>query len=350
MTVAHEGKSSPTAETLRSIYLTIKANAFPARAQLKRLFTLGKISVFPGERSWIALGSLVAVSAAVIALSSDLTFEMSFVYGLLPCFLIIPFLIWMSSLQLIATNRLSKRFIECLLLIMFYIPMFVSLLVFGTIMMWLTAKVPLGDDLLDSWDKAIGFDWTSYADWFVSHPLLISLSAKCYVMLCPALLVVGLEAIVVGEPERCKSLIFLTLSTCIFSMLVGGFFPGYGSVVHLGSANLRAILPPGTGTEHIAMLDQVRSGLPTHIDPKNLAGLVSFPSFHTISCILLVYGSRGNVLRLTAVSAFSFMMLVAIPVFGEHYLVDILCGAAIAFSFIMLERWFSSSKGLCQNT
>jgi PAP2 superfamily len=314
------------------------------QAQLKRLFAVNKISVFPGVGSWIALGFLLASSAVVIALSADLSFEMSFVYGLLPSCLIIPFLMWISSLKLIASNRLSKRFIQCLLLIMFYIPMFVSLLVFGTIIMWLTAKIPLADTYLDSWDKALGFEWTSYANWFVAHPLLMFLSAKCYVMLCPALLIVGLEAIVVGEPERCKSLIFLTLGTCIFSILVGGFFPGYGSVVHLGSTELRAILPPGTGTEHIAMLDQVRSGFPTHIDPKNLAGLVSFPSFHTIACILLVYGSRGNVFRLSAVSIFSFLMLVAIPVFGEHYLVDILCGAAIAFSFIFMERWFRARR------
>lgn len=335
MTFAHEGKSPPKAET--------------PKEELRRLFRASKISLFPSIGSWIALGLLMAFSATVIALSSDLSFEMSFVYGLLPSFLVIPFLMWISSLELINTHRVSKRFIQCLLLIIFYIPMFVSLLVFRTIIMWLTAKVPLADNLLDSWDKALGFDWTSYADWFVAHPLLMSLSAKCYVMLCPALLVVGLEAIVVGEPERCKSLIFLTLSTCVFSMLIGGFFPSYGSVVHLGSAELRAILPPGTGTEHIAMLDQVRSGLPTHIDPKNLAGLVSFPSFHTISCILLVYGSRGNVFRLTTVSIFSILMLVAIPVFGEHYLVDILCGAAIAFGFIFLEHSFSFAKSQPRN-
>jgi len=313
---------------------------------------ISKEAIFPSISSWILLSLLLLFNAAVIYFSQQLSFEMSFVYGLLPSFLFIPIIMRVSNTKLIAENWVSKRFFQCILLIMFYLPMFVALLVFGTIIMWLTAGVPLADGLLDSWDKAIGFEWSNYANWFVAHPDLMWLSAKCYVLLCPALLVVGLEAIVVGEPERCKSLIILTLSTCIFSMLIGGFFPAYGSVVHLGSVELRAILPPGTGTEHIAMLDQVRGPVNTHIDVKNLAGLVSFPSFHTISCILLVYASRGNIFRVAAVSTFSALMLVAIPVFGEHYLIDVLCGAIIALSFIFIERWMSSrhTKAVESNT
>jgi PAP2 superfamily len=314
------------------------------QAQLKQLFAVNKICVFPGVGSWIALAFLVAFSTAIIALSPDLSFEMSFVYGLLPSFLIIPFLIWISSLKLIASNRFSKRFIECLLLVMFYIPMFVSLLVFGTTTMWMTTKIPLADNLLDGWDKTLGLDWIGYTNWLVEHPQLMSLCSQCYVLLCPALLIVGLEAIIVGEPDRCKSLIFLTLSTCIFSIAVGSFFPVYGSVVHLASVDLRAHLPPGTGTDQMEMLIKIRGGVATHIDPRKLVGLVSFPSFHTIACMLLIYGSRGNILRLGVVSVFSVMMVGAIPVFGQHYLVDLLFGASVAIVFIFIERWFRARR------
>lgn len=328
MTSAHEGKISSPAITL----------------QLKQFFTVRKISVFPSVGSWIALMFLIAFSAITIALSSDLSFEMSFVYGMLPSLLIVPLLTWTTSMDLISNNQIAKRFMECLLLIMFYVPMFVSLLVFGAVTMWLTAKVPLGDNLLDSWDKAMGLDWNVYAEWFRKYPLLMSLSANCYTMLCPALLVVGLEAVIVGQPERCKSLIFLTLSTCIFSISFGAFFPSYGPVFRLGSAELHAVLPANYGADHLMLLDLLRSGLPAHIDPKFLAGLVSFPSFHTISCIILVYASRGNMLRLMAVSVFSFLMLVAIPVYGEHYFVDILFGLGVAFIAIWAERRFLNTR------
>jgi PAP2 superfamily len=314
------------------------------QAKLKQLFAVNKISLFPSVGSWIALGFLVSFNAVVIALSAQLTFEMSFVYSLLPSFLITPLLIWISSLQLIASNRLSKRFFECLLLLMFFIPMFVSLAVFGTVTMWLTANFPLADNLLDGCDKELALNWIGYTKWLVGHPQFMLLSAKCYMLLCPALFIVGLEAVVGGEPERCKSFIYLTLTTCIFAIVVGGFFPSYGSVVHLASDDLRSHLPPGTGTEQMAMLVQIRGGLATHIDPRRLVGLVSFPSFHTIACILLIYGSRGNILRLSAVSVFSFMMLVATPVFGEHYLVDILFGIAVAIAFIFIERWFRARR------
>ena len=62
-------------------------------------------------------------------------------------------------------------------------------------------------------------------------------------------------------------------------------------------------------------------------DPR---GIISFPSFHASSAVLLTYLVRGIPVLYPAMLLFNGLMVLGTPVFGGHYLVDVLAGLAVA--------------------
>jgi membrane-associated phospholipid phosphatase len=73
----------------------------------------------------------------------------------------------------------------------------------------------------------------------------------------------------------------------------------------------------------------LRGGGPLSFDLSQLQGLISFPSYHTVLAVLLTYAHRRSLL-LIPIALVNGIMLFSIPTVGQHYLVDIIAGAAVA--------------------
>ena len=73
----------------------------------------------------------------------------------------------------------------------------------------------------------------------------------------------------------------------------------------------------------------LRAGNPSAFDLSRLQGLISFPSYHTVLAVLLTHAHRRSKL-LIPIAAINGVMLLSIPLFGGHYLVDMIAGAAVA--------------------
>jgi len=58
--------------------------------------------------------------------------------------------------------------------------------------------------------------------------------------------------------------------------------------------------------------------------------LVTFPSFHTATAMLLLLAFRGVPYMRWVSLALNGLMLIAIPIEGSHYLVDVIAGIAVA--------------------
>lgn len=84
----------------------------------------------------------------------------------------------------------------------------------------------------------------------------------------------------------------------------------------------------------------------THQTPQfSQAGLIGFPSFHTIWAILLAYTCWSRKKLLYGVSIFSFLVIVATLASGWHFLSDIIGGVLVAFiSIFLTEKFFIKWK------
>ena len=118
------------------------------------------------------------------------------------------------------------------------------------------------------------------------------------------------------------------LATCmtialIITVAVSIFTPAIGPADALGRPTL-----PGP------VIRALRDGVLT----LPHTGIVSFPSFHAVFSIIIVAAHRGTWLfwPMTLISAVD---LFAIPWAGDHYVVDVIGGAAVA----VLAMWITKA-------
>jgi membrane-associated phospholipid phosphatase len=313
------------------------------QTRLSDIFVILKKHAFPGLWLWGLTAFLALVSIVFISLNPRLTlFVDSRISLLLLSMGIIPILLRRISEEHSSHNTLTHRFMTCGMMIFYILPTLYVLAIFNDIIM--TLPMPFADRMLADWDQILGFDWRGYAV-AVAHFDMISITMdKVYHFHLFALLLIGLEAVIVGDYYRCKELMALTVTSAVFVTIVGSFFPCVGAMDFHAGAELKALFPPNTGNSWVGQLSEMRSTRPVSIDPNNLTGLSAFPSFHTLSGILLVYGSRGKTLRFSLAAVFSTIMIAATPVFGGHYFVDVISGALLAAIFISMGRGLMHRK------
>src|SRR6185312_2809386 len=81
------------------------------------------------------------------------------------------------------------------------------------------------------------------------------------------------------------------------------------------------------GTEHYL---QMRAHALPAIPLDDIRGIIAFPSYHAACAVILTYFLRGIPLLFPAAALFNLAMLLATPVIGGHYIVDVLAGVVVA--------------------
>jgi membrane-associated phospholipid phosphatase len=308
----------------------------PAKISLQSVFAIARDHTFPRLWVWVASATLIAVDAICIGVNPRLIFDFSELLRLLPSLALLPILVWRLSLLDEKTNPIFVRTIRCVMMIFYILPTLCAIKVFNHVMM--TIPMPLTDSLLTSWDHSLGLDWLAYSQ-IVGHSIFLNGALNnVYYLLMPGIFLIGLEAIIIGESKRCNELLTLILLTAIFTLLVAGFFPAIGAMDYLGDATLKTLFSINTGNSFVTQLQELRGTAPVLIGTSNLEGLAAFPSFHTVASILMMYSSRGNVIRQSISCIFAAAVLASTPTFGGHYFVDMIAGAIVAIGFILCVR------------
>jgi membrane-associated phospholipid phosphatase len=219
-----------------------------------------------------------------------------------------------------------------------------ALRIFNHLLM--TLPFPMADDLLASWDEALGFSWLDYAKLIAGQHIAVELMKYAYAFFYFAIIAVALEATLAGRFFRCQELLALTLMTAVTSSLIACLFPARGTMDRFADNAFRLQFSPDAGIFFIQQLLSARGADPVTLMPSSLAGLSTFPSFHTAAGILIIYACRGNSIRLAVGTAYSIVMIASTPVFGGHYFVDLIAGIALAIAMIMLWRAYGKKFGI----
>ena len=229
-----------------------------------------------------------------------------------------------------------SRPVRLLMMPAFLSPALCALAGFGYITM--ANSNPMVDPLLSHWDQALGLSWLAYVRYFAEHPWLAAITSSCYNLMIKAALVVIAIAVIESNPKKATELIGLILITTFITLIIGAYFPAQSAMNYLADDHLRSQFPPGTGNFFVQELLEVRGSIPKFIDLTHPEGIVQFPSFHTICGILTIYGARGALWHFIPALIFGLLMIAGTPVYGGHYFVDVIAGAAIAFSAIAVSQ------------
>jgi hypothetical protein len=186
------------------------------------------------------------------------------------------------------------------------------------------------DPLLQQIDQALHFDWLTLYRTVADHRSLQLLGTAAYqsIFITPAL-ILGHFAWADKRAEARGFLVSFWLAA-IVSLALFRYIPAVGPLATLWHGPIPYL--PESGLYEADLLPALRDHVLHEVDLGTLRGLVSAPSFHTVSAVLYIAaGWRIARLRWTVV-VLNVAMLLSTPIEGTHYLADMLAGAGVAIA------------------
>jgi hypothetical protein len=260
----------------------------------------------------LATGGVAALGLIAAAWNSfvGVRWEASSAFVLIPSGLLLP------GLALAA--RLGR--LRALTEILFYLVIYFTFTFFFVQMTYLCFAIglPLQDKILAKIDLSFGFSWIDWAHYLSAHKSLLDLLNWSYSSsVWQPLVLIPLLALF--RPRTGNWILFASLFIAtIFTLVLTTFVPAIGRADTLGFAAIE----PGP------IIRALRTPGAAPILPY--AGIVFFPSFHTVMAIAFTYAARNVPVIFPLSATLNVVMLASIPFSGDHYIADMLGGALVA--------------------
>lgn len=219
-----------------------------------------------------------------------------------------------------------------------YVLLFTAISLLGVIASYPMAKVSAGfaDARLAHADTLLHFDWVAWYKLVCAHRSLqwLGMAAYACIYVSPALLL-GYFAYA-GQRADARRFLATFWLAAVMTLLLFPLFPAAGPLSFLWKGPIPYM--PTSALYQQQLIPVLRSHGLTRVDLGALRGLVCAPSFHTV-CGVLYIVTAWPVRRLRwPLIGINAAMLLATPVEGTHYLIDMLIGAAVAIVAILLIR------------
>ena len=200
-------------------------------------------------------------------------------------------------------------------------------------------NLPLQDANLYAIDRALGLDWAAYVRYVNAHPVLAAWLGYGYSMIRWQVFAVPVVLAAKGLYQRIAEFIFAFALALIATTIISALVPAIGVYQQIGldPASLPNI-EAGAYLEQLRDLPPTRDGTLRHLDLLGFSGIVTFPSFHAASAVLYSWALWGARWIRPIVVVANGALLLATPIVGGHYFIDIFAGAAIAVVAIAVSR------------
>ena len=238
-------------------------------------------------------------------------------------------LYWKFGRRHLGTTRWNPRISFCLVTLgqlAFAIAVLTTLTYLAT-----AAAMPLQDKLLLSWDLTLGLDFRTYLDLINRHPEVLRLLGPCYSSITWQLVAVAILLPMLGLYRRIGKAVCAFILSLIATTFISSIVPAIGVY---DSLNLSPIdyphFDPNGYYDTARDAPLVRSGNLRLLDLPRLVGVLTFPSFHAVSAILYMWAFLPvRWLRPLAI-LWNAGMILATPLGGWHYFVDVAAGIVVA--------------------
>lgn len=213
----------------------------------------------------------------------------------------------------------------------YYAALWIVTLVAAGILTYIFATIgfPLCDEQLARFDQFIGFDWLYFYHFFQTQKVSSLVLLVAYYSALPQIMFSIIFLSHIGRHDRNNELWWTSLTSLIFTSVLSGCFPAAGTFYHYSTGLPNAV--------HLPDLFALRNASTSEFIFANMQGIVTFPSYHTIMALLAIYVYR-NTSIFWCIVTLNVLMLIATPIYGGHYLVDMIGGALVAALSIHLYR------------
>jgi membrane-associated phospholipid phosphatase len=191
--------------------------------------------------------------------------------------------------------------------------------------------LPLQDAAFDAADRAWGFTWLCQLNWMNAHPWLHTIFAVAYLSFAFQASATILALAFTRRLADLRVFMLAFFLTALVTIAVSGLLPAQGVWGHYGlTAGDYPGIVPVTRELHLTVFSGLRDGGFRLLTGANSEGIITFPSLHAaLGLIFIAALWPVPVLRWAGV-AVNALMIVATPVDGGHYVVDVVAGIAIA--------------------
>jgi hypothetical protein len=200
-----------------------------------------------------------------------------------------------------------------------------------------TPALPFQDAAFARIDAALGWDWPAYYRFFVERPTLLPYTSLFYNSIAlSGLIPIVLAAL--GDRLRLQRFVLAAALTLAATIAISAFVPAMGAYFHHGlDIHAEGLFTEGY-TYQLARLPFIRDGSLRVILPSTLGGVIMFPSFHAAVAVLIIWALWSVWWLRPVVAILGGGMLLATPLCGGHYFIDVLAGSAIAVLSILVTR------------
>lgn len=206
---------------------------------------------------------------------------------------------------------------------------------------WTGRTFPIADDLLAQADRWLGFDWPTYVAAFRGHDRLMLGLRYAYESIAWQPFAIGLLLALRGRTRDLYAFVVAQDLTLAFVCLGTMMLPAYGAWHHFHQAAQALGFLPGSDMDQMTLpIKALRAGF---VDTSTTVALVQFPSYHASACLLCSWAAWGTRMRYS-ILALNIAMLASAPIYGSHFLTDLIGGLAVAALAIVAARQGLSAK------
>ena len=197
---------------------------------------------------------------------------------------------------------------------------------------------PLWDARLAAIDRALGFDWPVILATLDRSPVLIALLGVAYHSLSVQMMVAILLLGIGGRIQTLRLTVCAAVLSGFATILVSAAMPAMGNLFDPGRY---AHLWPSIAWVERDLIAGLRDGTGRVLDLSMPMGIVSFPSFHATLSALFTWSARDTGRACWPLRLWAALTIVATPVFGGHYAVEVIAGLLLAPPAIAAAQLFA---------
>jgi hypothetical protein len=193
-----------------------------------------------------------------------------------------------------------------------------------------SANLPMQDANLARLDQLLSLDWRAYYRFVYERPALVPYIYLGYAMITWPTFGVPIVLGLTKHYFRLQQFTLACMLTVVATALISSLLPAVGTFYEYG---ISPDLPVFRASGYLIQLHElplVRDGSLRVLDFKTLGGIITFPSFHAAAAVLALWAFWGVWWMRPLALIANVGMLLATPLVGGHYFVDVFAGIALA--------------------
>ena len=195
-----------------------------------------------------------------------------------------------------------------------------------------TFDAPLRDDMLARFDAACGIHVPDIVAWFGDRPALNTAVTLAYNSVLPQTFILILVLGMKGERRPLEEFVLRMIIALVLTAAIFAIMPAEGPFAIFG------LKQNPTQANYLHHLHGLRDGTMRDVSLRATEGLVTFPSFHTTSAILLALAVWHRRKLFVVLAALNAVVILGTMTTGWHYFADVLAGIAVTIVTVLITN------------